>query len=996
MSITPGDMSAVLLDIVDFRTRYKNENEQREVLRMLPILVEQAGKYLLPHGNFRLTFPRQGTGDGYKIQLDTIPPLPVLGFVQLLRNHLDEYNRLQPDLTIQVRVVIGYGRVEIVEDQIYGTVLFEMERWSKSRNFQKYQATTQAATALFLTSLYKGRLDEALRDDPAGSELRELHELNWTRQVMRGADGQEYIGYVCGKTEQWPPEVEEGGATTVHNLPLSGVIAFRGRAEQLTELHEKLARAKPTAILAVVAGMGGVGKTELALQYAINHKQEYPGGIAWLEGENPETGLLNFASQKLEIQVPDYLNLDINGRLDLVLGKWPAHPALLILDDVSLPPPGFLERIPDQFRILITTREKPGKEYQTLALSTLLRKDALVLLGDIITAERVDSQTDDANQLCEWLGDLPLGIELVGAYLRKREDLSLAELLARLKEKSLRHKATKKDPKETMTAKRGVFAALDLSREKLEAEALELAMLLGQLAQAPVPLLLVEAISARYVDEGYDKEVWEEARAELVGFHLLERPEEKVYRLHPLVREYFRLLLEEQESGKSMRRAVAYVLAREGEGVGQDLTLQKAETIADLVPHWEWACETLSDDLVEDVLIWPFDVLARYYQLYNDLGRALYIRQACLEIYEKLCGAYHPHTVSSLNNLAVTYYLQGKYKQALPLYERALEVSKKIQGEEHSSTANSLCNLAVLYKAQGKYGQALPLYERALEIRKKVHGDEHRDTANSLDNLAVLYQVQGHYDRALPLCERALKLRKKIFGEEHPDIVTNLNNLGELHQAQGQYNQALTLHQHALEISKKVLGEEHPLTVTTLNSLGGFYYLQGQFEQALPLYKRALEISKKVLGDEHPDTAGSLNNLASLYYLQGKYNQALPLYERALEIRKNVLGDEHPDTAQSIGHLAELYRSLGQYEKVLPMLERALEIYEKVLGEEHPDTAKSLHITSNYYYSQGKFNLAFPYLERAVKIGEQVLGTEHPDTRLYKRNLDILKLAMEG
>ena len=504
----------------------------------------------------------------------------------------------------------------------------------------RYLENSGLNSALLVNSLYYKRLREAIEADQENqaSEFRHLCKLPWARRVFPDYNGGELIAYLAvgpddgTGEERWEIATEIESVGTPHNLPRSGVIEFRGRAEQLSELHEKLARAKPTAILAAVAGMGGVGKTELALQYAISRKDKYPGGICWLEGENPETGLLNYAARKLEINVPEYLDLDIDGRLDHVLSKWPARPTLLILDDVSLPLPGFLER--------------------------------------------VDSQTDDANPLCEWLGDLPLGIELVGAYLRKREDLSLAELLERLKEKSLHHRATQKDPKEAMTAKQGVFAALDLSREKLEPGALDLAMLLGQLGQAPIPLRLIEAISARYTGDSYDKEVWEDARAELVGFHLLERPEEGVYRLHPLVREYLQEYLAEIDNKRAnkIRQTVVDCLVREARQVGQALTLSEAEAIADLLPHWEW------DLLGEDDLIRPFVALAWYYTLYSDFDRVFIYYKRCLEVSETQLGPEHPDTAPSLNNLAALYDSQGKFDEALPLYERTLLIFDTVLG----------------------------------------------------------------------------------------------------------------------------------------------------------------------------------------------------------------------------------------------------------------------------------------------------------------------------
>ncbi len=354
----------------------------------------------------------------------------------------------------------------------------------------------------------------------------------------------------------------------------------------------------------------------------------------------------------------------------------------------------------------------------------------------------------------------------------------------------------------------------------------------------------------------------------------------------------------------------------------------------------------------------------------------VYLNKA-LQIREKVLGAEHPDTATSLNNLATLYDEQGKYEQAEPLHLRALEIYEKILGAEHPDTATSLNDLAGLYESQGKYEQSEALYLRALEIWEKVLGAEHPDTAESLNDLAVLYLSQGKYEQAEPLHLRALEIWEKVLGAEHPLTATSLNNLAVLYESQGKYEQAEPLCLRALEIWEKVLGAEHPDTASSLNNLADLYYHQGKYEQAEPLYLRALEIREKVLGPEHPLTATSLNNLAYLYGSQGKYEQAEALFQRALEIREKVLGAEHPDTASSLNNLAVLYKSQGKYEQAEPMNLRALEIREKVLGAEHPNTARVMFHLGNLYKVTGRLSQAEPLLLRALDIFLKTNGIKH-------------------
>ncbi|MEK6767157.1 MAG: hypothetical protein AABY49_13155, partial [Planctomycetota bacterium] len=109
----------VELDIVGFTSRYKNQDEQREILRILQKLLDTAGKLILPYGSFSEKFQRHGTGDGYYVILDTIPPIVVLEFVNILSNGIEEHNKnFGPDLPMQFRCVLGFGSVETVGDQL--------------------------------------------------------------------------------------------------------------------------------------------------------------------------------------------------------------------------------------------------------------------------------------------------------------------------------------------------------------------------------------------------------------------------------------------------------------------------------------------------------------------------------------------------------------------------------------------------------------------------------------------------------------------------------------------------------------------------------------------------------------------------------------------------------------------------------------------------------------------------------------------------------------
>ncbi len=245
----------------------------------------------------------------------------------------------------------------------------------------------------------------------------------------------------------------------------------------------------------------------------------YPGGICWLRAREEDIGLqiIQFARIHLGLQPPE--DLDLPERVRWCWQHWQQGNTLVVVDDVKnyshikplLPPQ------PSQFKVLITTRLKLDNR-GSLFLEVLPEEDALSLLTQFIGEENDSQESIKAKELVQRLGYLPLALQLVGRYVKKRK-ISLAEMLRRLEEKGLGHpslEVKENDPTWTLSIKRGVAAAFELSWEELSESAQELGCLLSLFANAGIPWLLVEAAAAEK-----DAEELEDARIELENLHLL-------------------------------------------------------------------------------------------------------------------------------------------------------------------------------------------------------------------------------------------------------------------------------------------------------------------------------------------------------------------------------------------------------------------------------------------------------------------------------------------
>ncbi|KAF2658061.1 hypothetical protein K491DRAFT_690412 [Lophiostoma macrostomum CBS 122681] len=230
----------------------------------------------------------------------------------------------------------------------------------------------------------------------------------------------------------------------------------------------------------------------------------------------------------------------------------------------------------------------------------------------------------------------------------------------------------------------------------------------------------------------------------------------------------------------------------------------------------------------------------------------------CLERSEAVLGRKHPKTLSSLSTLGGALTEQGKYEEAEELFWEVLASWTQQLGKKHPDTLSNMVDLATVLSLQEKNGEAEMMDREVLTLRLETLGWEHPDTLLSMNNLAVILDKQGKYSGAELMLRKTLALREKILGKKHLDTLFSKTNLAGVLSKQERHAEAETMHRETLVLWEEVLGQEHPDTLSSVFNLGLALYKQHRYEDALPLFKRAYEGECKTLGPDHHNTQNSL------------------------------------------------------------------------------------------------------------------------------------------
>ncbi|RYP48866.1 hypothetical protein DL768_005323 [Monosporascus sp. mg162] len=736
---------------------------------------------------------------------------------------------------------------------------------------------------------------------------------------------------------------------------------FVGRTDILKKLKELFRFSNQTKVSLV--GIGGIGKTLIALRYANACWEERRGfSIFWVNAGNAQQFQQSYASIAKDFRVPGYIDPkeDVRHLVRDWLDKDKTRQWLMILDnadDATLFSPQNLGRfIPAcaHVSVLVTTRNEAGLglpgEKTPIPVPKMEYGDVSQLFpGD---TKGTTQGINDLDTLVTQLEGLPLALAQAAGFIRDQR-VTISEYLELLKgsEKNLRDllggQCLAGNSGALHAATRTWFLSFEKAREK-NSTAGEILSFMSCLDAQPVPPGLI----SRYTKPPNGNKPDVDPVAVLRSLSLVSQ---------------------DVEGGLDMTRPVRSLIQK---WLAKKEKIHQFEAQAVVAVSQAYPAGNAENRARCTGLLGHAATVLRFQD--KDLCKDAQLAKATL-----LCSA------------ASFCVFQGQWKDAEEFYGKALTLLEKGLVVAHPLTLKGKCGLAGLYRKQGKWALAYEHEKAVMDARTSKAGSEMSLILANLANVASTLAAQGKWDEAEKMEVKVVKGRQTSAGDEHPSTLASMSRLAATYRKRGKWGEAEKLEKYVMSTREKIWGERDPLTLASMSSLSATYRKQGRWEEAEGLELRAMEKSRQVLGDEDLTTLASMANLASIFGARGRWRDAISLEVKVSQMRARVLGEGHALTLATMSGLASTCWKAGYWEDAMKLEEEVITRRERVLGAADPLTLASNSDLASMYRKQGMWVKA-EELETKVMITFEREFRGNLGYPAIKNSMDLFVSAQRG
>ncbi|KAL7276091.1 hypothetical protein RUND412_000939 [Rhizina undulata] len=621
---------------------------------------------------------------------------------------------------------------------------------------------------------------------------------------------------------------------------------------------------------AILHGLGGMGKSQIALEYA-HRFSRFCTAIFWIDADDISR-TTDSARNILEQLVAHYKTkwrsspdlqeivnilgvagtIDSSGRLDnsatdaamKTVHNWLSvtdnRGWLLLVDNYDKEKDDQLDDLLpacDWGSVIITTRlpnlTRFGECVEVVGIGAEAGLNLLLKSSGKPQPGLDESELGKAQEIVEVLGQLPLALDQAGAYISYLR-ISFSVYRERIR-KGLKDLFNKKLPgRDLSSAKASILTTWELSFQELSEDARHLLHLCSFLSNEDIPEELFRRGQSA-VPWMEDENRLNDAIGNLFAFSLIQRKDSSdSLWMHPLVHSWTY-----ERASSTLQRQYA----------------EDAMTLVASAINNDQYTRTFDDWIFERRILSHLNVCQEHVSTY-------------------ITGSDSIKVAEAASAIASAYRHLAYYTQAEELYQVALAGFEKELRKDHTATLDTVQNLAIVFDNRGQYDKALECYQKVLAEKEKGLGKDHISTLDVVHNMAIVFHNQGRYDEALQWCQRALAGCEKALGKDHPSTLDTVYHMAIVFHNQGRYDEALQWYQRALAGFEKALGKDHPSTLNTVDNMAMVFDKQERYAESLEWSKKALAGYEKALGKDHPLTLNTVDNMAITLRNMERYDEA--------------------------------------------------------------------------------------------------------------------------
>ncbi|MEO5916545.1 MAG: FxSxx-COOH system tetratricopeptide repeat protein [Luteolibacter sp.] len=740
------------------------------------------------------------------------------------------------------------------------------------------------------------------------------------------------------------------------NLP-GGYIGrlFLGRDQFLETLHQSLQAGKHATAITQrsaatgISGLGGIGKTHAAVEYANRHRADYTA-LLFASADTPEklnSSLANLC-RVLHLDQNGSLPPDEPARVRAALDWLSTHSGwLLILDSVdgksvALAVREILGQLTAGHLVITSRLHDWTDQFKIFDLDVLSEDASSDLLLQLTENSRHSTDHDDslARELVKLLDGLPLAIHQAAGFINEqhftfaayhiRYQEEAADLLNWFSDLHIVYERPEK------LAPCPVLITWKTSFDKLSEQDRFWLLVFSHFAPDPIPRFLVEAPTCLPLEQAVQvNQAWE-AVSTAGKYSLITFSTRKpFFKIHRLVQLISRLQTDPTERPALIGKAISLIRLSSPGGARDARNWDKWNQ---LQPHAISLCVHAGCDHRVEHLGWLLGEIASFFHskaLHRDA--AICFRRA-LVVDRALYGAEHVNVAARHSDLARFYKETGHSYRAKLFTKEASEIYRANLQKDGKVVAAEFTNLALLLQADGKLSKARKLLQRVVQHHRESLPKNDPELAVSIGRLGQFYLETGQPEKAKALIKEAKQINISALGSHHPEVANNQGTLARIFQELKRYADAETPMRDALAIDRTHFKSDHPNVAIRLNNLALLLGKMKRLDEAIKLLREALEISKKLYGDNHPDIAIKLNNLAGLLEDDGHLIEAMEMYKEALAIDDKAFGPDHQAVGRDLNNLAQLLKAAKRLSEAEPPMREALRVFRMSLGADHPST----------------------------------------------------------